>query len=186
MLNSMEMTGHDVFDWEGSDEYHEAVIRAYGKKMMENPKSCVFVSMANSCLKAGKVKMAMEVLEKGMKQHPALLSAHICKARIFIESEQFDDAENILRMVIRQKPENLLARKLIAFVHLKKGEPEKGLKQLEAVREFAPDHPVPQVLHKKLLEAAGEPHVSESQQLVLNTLEGWLATARKMKEKIPA
>lgn len=192
MLNFMEMAGHDVFDWEGSDEYHETVIRAYGKKMMENPKSYAFVSMANSCLKGGKVKMAIEVLEKGMKHHPNLLSAHICRARIFIESEKFDDAGKILQRVITQKPENLLARKLMAFVYLKKDEPGEGLKQLEAVRELEPNHKVPHVLQKKLLAAmgltaAGKPDgISESQQLVLNTLEGWLATTQKMKEKISA
>lgn len=192
MLNFMEMTGHDVFDWEGSEEYHEAVIREYGKKLMKRPKSYVFVSMANSCLKAGKTKMAMEVLEKGMKHHPNLLSAHICKARIFIESEQLDDAEKILQRVIAKKPENLLARKLMAFIHLKKDEPEEGLKQLDAVRELEPNHNVPQVLHKKLLAemglaSAGKPDgISESQQLVLNTLDEWLATAKKMKEKISA
>ena len=186
------MTGHDVFDWEGSDEHVEAVIRAYGKKMMENPKSYAFVSMANSCLKAGKTKMAMEVLDKGMKQHPTLLSAHICKARIYIESEKFDDAGKILQRVIDQKPENLLARKLMAFIHLKRDEPEEGIKQLEAVRELEPDHKVPRVLHKKLLAAVGPAEtdeaggLSESQQLVLNTLEGWLTSAQKMKEKVSA
>jgi len=148
--------------------------------------------MANSCLKAGKLKMAMEVLVKGMKHHPNLLSAHICKARILIESGKFDAAGKILQKVIAQKPENLLARNLMAFVHLKNNEPEEGLRQLEAVRKLEPNHKVPQALHKKLLDAmgidaAGEAGgVSESQQLVLNTLEGWLAGAQKMKEKIPA
>ena len=192
MLNSIAMAGHDVFDWEDLDDYHDAVIKAYGKKMMKNPKSYVFVSMANSCLKAGKLKMAMEVLNKGMKQHPNLLSAHICKARIFIESENFDNAQIILQKVIVQKPENLLARKLMAFVHLKKDEPEQGLSQLEAVRKMEPNRNVPHFLHKKLLAAKGlaakdeDGGVSESQQLVLNTLDGWLAAAQKMKENIPA
>ena len=193
MLNSIGMAGRDVFDWKDSDEYHEAVIREYGKKMLKNPESFAFVSMANSCLKAGKVRMAADVLEKGMKHHPNLLSAHICKARILIETEKLDEAGEILQNIIIKKPEHLLARKLMAFVHLKKGRPEDGLAQIEKIREIEPNHEVPQVLHKKLLnlkklQAVIEKHpVSDApQQLLLSTLESWLSRAETMKEQATA
>jgi tetratricopeptide (TPR) repeat protein len=127
------------------------------------------------------------VLEKGMKQHPNLLSAHLCKARIFIETGNLDEAGTILQRIIDQKPENLLARKLMAFVHLKRDEPEEGLEQLDRIKEIEPDHKVPQALHSKLLAARESlGGISESQQLILTTLEGWLKNAEKMQGKVSA
>lgn len=177
VLNYHFMGIINEFDWQGSDEHHDAVIRAYGKMMIKNPKSFVFVSMADTCLKAGKTRMAMEVLEKGMKQHPHLLSAHLCKARVYVETGSLDSAERILLNIIRKKPCNIYARKLMAFIHLKTGRPEEGLEQLDEIKRIEPGHKLPQPLHKKLLASTNR---NERQKTTIQTLEKWLDNSSKM------
>lgn len=167
----------DEFGWRGSDEHHNAVIRAYGKMMMENPKSFVFVSMADTCIKVGKTQMAMEVLEKGMKHHPSLLSAHLCKARVYIEAGKTNNAENILLNILEKKPANLHARRLMAFIHLQTDRPEEGLKQLDEIKKIEPRHKLPQVLHKKLLARQKK---NNRQKTTIKTLERWLDNSAKL------
>lgn len=174
------MGGTEEFGWRGSDEHHNEVIRTYGRMMIENPKSFVFVSMADTCIKVGKTRMAMEVLEKGMKHHPSLLSAHLCKAKVYIETGSLNRAEEILLNIMEKKPGNLHARRLMAFIYLQTGRPEEGLKQLEEIKKLEPRHKLPQVLHKKLLACQNR---NERQKTTIKTLERWLDNSAKMSAR---
>ncbi|GMT42725.1 MAG: hypothetical protein IEMM0002_1136 [bacterium] len=173
-----------VSGWRGSDEYYDALIRTYGRKMIKNPRSYAFVSMANTCLKAKKPKMALEVLKKGMEHHPNLLSAHLCRAKIYIEINQLGRAMDMLVNIIDQKPENLHARKLMAFIHLKVGRPEEGLEQIDEIKKIEPYHPPPAILSKKLL-ALQELHKKrvERRKMIVSTLEQWLSNSSSMLVK---
>lgn len=140
----------DELDWHGSEEYYDAVIRSYGKMMLKNPRSYVFVSMANTCLKAGKTRMALQVLEKGMKHHPRLASARACKARILIHLNKSHKAREILEEVLREDPKNILARRLMALTCLENGEYREGLEYLEEITKIWPNHQPLKKLYQKL------------------------------------
>lgn len=184
--------------WRGSKEYLDAVLRHYAMVLIKNPTSLIFVSMANTAFKSGKLGLAEEVTNRGLKHHPHLPSALILKARVLLAGGRLDEAEKIVARVISKDPRNFLARKVMAEICLKKGKPANGLEHLEVVRETIPKKNLHQRLFElltatKLLEAGGFDPVEAAQRLengdtnlkIISILEKWLNNIGKMigKEK---
>lgn len=84
--------------------------------LAENPSSYVFTSMASECMRSGRNKMALEVLERGLKRHPTLRSALTLKGRALISLGRAEEARGILEGVVRADADNLLARRLLEKV----------------------------------------------------------------------
>ncbi len=155
VLNLLAVSDFNGFDWRDSAEYYDAVIRKYGKMLLENPRSPVFVSMANTCLKAGKLRMARDVIERGLKRRPNLVSAKVCKAHIFIDMGMYAEAREILMPIAQKMPENVLSRRLLAQVCLKTKDYSDGLKWLEEIKNVWPSYRPPERLHRELKAGLG-------------------------------
>jgi hypothetical protein len=82
--------------------------------LAKNPSSYVFVSMASECARAGKNKMALAVLEKGLTFHPTLGSALTMKGRVLASLGRATEARDILTRVADSDPDNLLARRILS------------------------------------------------------------------------
>lgn len=89
------------------------VLEHYGRILAKNPYSYVFVSMASECIRSGRNKMALEVLERGLKLHPTLRSALTLKGRALISLGRAEQARELLAGVLRADGENLLAKRLL-------------------------------------------------------------------------
>ncbi len=161
MLNLLAVSDFNGFDWRDSAEYYDAVIRKYGKMLLKNPRSPVFVSMANTCLKAGRLRMARDVIERGLKHRPNLVSAKVCKAHIFIDMGMCTEAMEILMPIAQEMPENVLSRKLLAQVCLKTEDYSDGLKWLEEIKDVWPSYRPPKRLHRELRAGLGEYDMAE-------------------------
>ena len=177
-----------------SREWHEAVIREYARMMVKNPRSRVFVSMADTCLRAGRAKMALDVLNKGLRQHPALNAAHVQKGRALMALGRLSEAKQSLGYAMRSNPQNVLARKLLARLHLETGEPARGMEMLDEIRRLWPDHEPAAKLYDELRGAIekemsgenrhGDMEPSDDGRVeALGTLERWLGNANKMMVK---
>jgi tetratricopeptide (TPR) repeat protein len=173
--------------------WQDAVIRDYARRMIKNPGSFAFVSMADSCIRAGRAKMALEVLDKGLRFHPELNAAHTQKGRALMALGRFSEAKRSLGYAIQNSAQNVLARKLLARLYLETGEPAKGMALLDEIRRLWPDHEPPQKLCGEL-RAAIEKEREErdgdyreereqpdtGQREARETLERWLGNANKM------
>lgn len=81
--------------------------------LAKNPSSYVFVSMASEFMRSGRNKMALEVLERGLKLHPTLRSALTLKGRALISLGKAEQARELLAGVLRADADNLLAKRLL-------------------------------------------------------------------------
>ncbi len=174
----MVVSDYNGYDWRDSAEYYETVIRQYGKMFLKNPRSPVFVSMANTCLKAGRLRMALDVIERGLKHRPNLTSANVCKAHIFIDMGMYSEAKEILMPIAQKKPENVLCRKLLAQACLKTEDYSDGLKWLEEIKNVWPSYRPPESLYKKLKAGLGGDDMEEAGE------EDWGETAEAAASEI--
>lgn len=177
-----------------SREWHDAVIREYARMMVKNPRSHIFVSMADTCLRAGRAKMALEVLNKGLRWHPALNAAHVQKGRALMALGRVGEAKQSLGYAARSNAQNVLARKLLARLYLETGEPARGMEVLDEIRRLWPDHEPAKILYDELRGAIekemgekgrreeGEPS-DDGRRDALDKLERWLGNANKMMVK---
>ncbi len=175
-------------------ERHEAVIRQYGRMLIKNPRSYIFVSMAESCIRAGRAKMALELLNKGLRWHPTLTAAHVQKGRALMALGRFMEARQSLAYAVNSDPSNVLARKLLAQLHLENGAPAKGMALLDEVRRLWPDHEPPAKLYGQLKRAMENETKDEdyreerespgdSHREAMDTLGQWLDNANRMMGK---
>lgn len=169
----------------------DAVIREYARMMMDNPRSHAFVSMADTCIRAGRAKMALDVLNRGLQWHPALNAAHVQKGRALMALGRLTEAKQSLGYALRNNAQNVLARKLLARLYLETGEPARGLALLDEIRRLWPDHEPAKKLYDELRGAIekekGDKDYREERERpddgrreALDKLERWLGNANKM------
>lgn len=162
--------------------------------MVKNPRSYVFVSMANTCLRAGRAKMALDVLNKGLRWHPALNAAHVQKGRALMALGRVGEAKQSFGYAIRSNDQNVLARKLLALLYLETGEPARGMALLDEIRRLWPDHEQAKKLYDELRGAiekemkdgnrgVAPERPDDGRRDALDKLERWLGNANKMMVK---
>jgi tetratricopeptide (TPR) repeat protein len=159
--------------------------------MAKNPRSFVFLPLGNTCIQAGRLKLANEVINRGLSYYPKLNSALLAKARILLARDRSAEAEKIINIVLERDPVNFLAKKLMAETCLNLGKPDEGLACLDSVRREAPKKNIRQKLYEMLLAqkagkekgVATEQVFEEKENKVINTLERWLNKASKMTIK---
>jgi tetratricopeptide (TPR) repeat protein len=96
-----------------------------------DPTSRIFLQLAEEYRHLGRVKEALEVLEKGLKEHPGYLSALVAKGRCHIELGEPQLARAVLERVVKQDPTQMVANKLLVRACLETGEPERARERLE-------------------------------------------------------
>jgi tetratricopeptide (TPR) repeat protein len=93
--------------------------------------SRVFLQLAEEYRHLGRVKEALAVLEKGLKEHPGYLSALVAKGRCHLELGEGEAARAVLERVVKQDATQMVANKLLVRAYLETGEPAKARERLD-------------------------------------------------------
>lgn len=107
-----------------------AKIDSLRAKVDADPKSRHFYPLAEELRKIGRVEEAEKVLRAGLEHHSTYLSAWISLGRILKDRGSLGEALEALTRGLSLDPENVVAAKLLAHVHLALGN------KVEAVRKF--------------------------------------------------
>ncbi|MDH5543054.1 MAG: tetratricopeptide repeat protein [Nitrospinota bacterium] len=173
-------------NWRKTQGYLDQLISLYGKMMVGKPRSFIFLPLADSCIKAGRLRLANEVINRGLSHHAGLTSGLLMKARIMMAQGKHEAAEKMISPIIEKSPDNFLARKLMAETCLKLNKPGIGIQHLEHVRKAACGTGIREDLFRMLEDASrkrntpAEETGGNSKQNIVNTLERWLTNAGKM------
>ena len=108
------------------------------KDFQKNPKSLVFVSLAESYRAEGLFVQALEILEEGLMHHPQLASALVAKARCLNETRRYGEALQQLKVVLRNNPQNIKAHKLQAEIYVRLGQRKAAIRALTNVVSLFP------------------------------------------------
>jgi tetratricopeptide (TPR) repeat protein len=126
--------------------------------------------MASECMRAGRNKMALEVLERGLKLHPTLRSARTLKGRALISLGKTEQARELLEGLVRADADNLLAKRLLNKVG-------PGFQKAEAPGVKKAGGPAAGAGSGPEKTAAASPDAQR-----VKTLEKWLGNAARMRK----
>src|SRR6218665_1023734 len=115
------------------EPYKPGLVRNRGllqqlKEFQRNPRSLIFVALADSYRQEGLPHQALEILEEGLAYHPGLASALIAKARCLFELRRYAEALAEPQAATRTNPQNLKAFKLQAEIYVRLGQRKAAIR----------------------------------------------------------
>lgn len=124
-------------------------IASYTELLVKDPRSTIFVSLAETYRKMGLLEDAQQIINKGLEYHPDFAPAHIVLGRIECQLEQFEASRNSFSKALQIDPDSLAALVGFARLHLILEEPEDARQLLLRARKLSP---ADSVINKMLLE----------------------------------
>jgi tetratricopeptide (TPR) repeat protein len=99
------------------------------ERIFRDPKSRLFVPLAEEYKKAGDVEMAIHVLSEGLKNNPGYVTARSFLGRLLLEKGDLKASQREFEEVAAAVPDNLLARRKLGDLHILQGRKEEALEQ---------------------------------------------------------
>jgi tetratricopeptide (TPR) repeat protein len=95
---------------------NNSVFLKYYNRWQENPRSIVFVPVAEYFMRYGMLGDALNVLRAGLKHHPDLISANIVMARLQMKTGDLAGAKETTTKILSIMPENAIAQRLFETI----------------------------------------------------------------------
>ncbi len=111
------------------------------ERLSKDPKSKLFVPLAEEYKKAGDIEMAITVLTEGLKNNPGYVTAKSFLGRLFLDKGDLSEAQKEFEEVIKAIPDNLLAQRKLGDIHALQGRPQEALRFFKAVLTANPKDP---------------------------------------------
>jgi len=108
------------------------------KELQRNPRSLVFVTLAENYRLERLPHQALEILEEGFIFHPGLASALTTKARCLFDLRRFAEASSVCREILAGNPANIKAQKLQADIFVRLGQRRAAIRALTKVVSLFP------------------------------------------------
>jgi len=117
------------------------------ERIAKDPKSKLFVPLAEEYKKAGYIEMAVSVLQEGLKNNPSYVTARSFLGRLLMEAGDLTGAQKELEEVIKSIPDNLLAQRKLADLYVYQGRSSDALQRYRAVLTLNPgDKEIPSLI----------------------------------------
>lgn len=108
------------------------------ERISRDPKSKLFVPLAEEYKKSGDIEMAVHVLTEGLKNNPGYVTARSFLGRLLFEMGDMNAARREFEEVIKAVPDNLLAQKKLGDLHVLSGNRTEALKCYKTARSLNP------------------------------------------------
>jgi cytochrome c-type biogenesis protein CcmH/NrfG len=99
----------------------EADIARLSRRLRDEPRSTVFVALADALRRGGRFGEGLQVLREGFRVHPDHAPARVVLGRIHLEMGNRPLAAEVLQDVVAGDPENLAAASLLARLFVEDG-----------------------------------------------------------------
>ncbi len=132
----------------------DPAIARFREMLARDPRSMAFAPLAEALRKSGRLDEAVAAAEAGLKTHPGYLGGLVVLGRALFDKGDIPRAFDILSKAVKANPDNYMAAKTLARIHLLRGEAGLALTAFRTVRSLMPgDREVEEELAR--LEAAG-------------------------------
>jgi tetratricopeptide (TPR) repeat protein len=108
------------------------------ERISRDPKSKLFVPLAEEYKKSGDIEMAIHVLTEGLKNNPGYVTARSFLGRLLFDMGDLASARREFEEVVKAVPENLLAQKKLGDLHVLLGNSTEALKYYKTARSLNP------------------------------------------------
>ncbi len=123
-------------------ESHEISLSPEIKPLLDewtsNPKSTVFVKLADEYRKSGLFDEALEVCEEGLKDNPGYLSADMVLAKIYFDMGEYEKSMQEVTKVVTAQSDNLMAQNLLLKLYINNGDKENAIKACDIISFLDP------------------------------------------------
>ncbi len=117
------------------------------ERIAKDPKSKLFVPLAEEHKKAGDIETAIRVLTEGLKQNPGYVTARSFLGRLLMDTGDLAGAQKELEEVIKTIPDNLLAQRKLGDIYVLQGRGTDALPRYKAALALNPgDKDLPSLL----------------------------------------
>jgi tetratricopeptide (TPR) repeat protein len=114
-------------------------IRKLERALSRDPRSRLFLPLAEAHRELGHHQRAVELFQAGLKHHPGYIRARIGLARTLKILGRFDESREQLHRVVSLAPDNGLARRLLAELYQSEGLPEQAALEVRAWLRYQPE-----------------------------------------------
>jgi tetratricopeptide (TPR) repeat protein len=108
------------------------------ERVSKDPKSKLFVPLAEEYKKAGDLEMAVYVLAEGLKNNPGYVTARSILGRLLLEQGDLAGSQKELEEVVKVIPDNLLAQRKLGDICILRNNPKDALKYYKSVLSLNP------------------------------------------------
>lgn len=108
------------------------------KTLTRDPASRQFLALADEYRRQGQTREAISVLERGLAQNPSAVAGHVALGRLLQQGGRLDDALAAYQAALRLDPQNLVALRQTADVHVSRGDTVEAVKKLKLFRGLSP------------------------------------------------
>ncbi len=123
-----------------TDLYKNPELEALFKKYQANPTGQIFAPLADACRKEGMVEEALEITERGVRQHPAYTSGLVVHAKCLYDAGRPDEAYTAFEKVLSLDDNNLVALRYLGTLSIQRGDHTSARRYLNHILEFDPDN----------------------------------------------
>ncbi|HMM34442.1 MAG TPA: tetratricopeptide repeat protein [Thermoanaerobaculia bacterium] len=117
-----------------------------------------FLAVADEHRRQGRPREAIDILESGLAQNPSSVAGYVALGRLFQQTGQLDKAIDSFQSALKLDPQNLVAIRQLADVHLARGEKVEAIKRLKLFRGLSPgDREVAELIRQLDVELAPPP-----------------------------
>lgn len=115
-------------------------IEKLGERWRKNPKSLVFVPLADAYRKGGMLEEAIEVCNEGLKYHPNNAGAHVVLAKCYYDTNKPALARNEYEEAINLDPQNIVAIMGLANIYREREMNELAAEHYRRVLDIDPSN----------------------------------------------
>jgi tetratricopeptide (TPR) repeat protein len=102
------------------------------ERISKDPKSKLFVPLAEEYKKTGDIEMAVYVLTEGLKNNPGYITARSFLGRLLLEKGDLAGSQQELEEVVKAIPDNLLAQRKLGDLYILQNIPSEALKHYKS------------------------------------------------------
>jgi tetratricopeptide (TPR) repeat protein len=103
------------------------------ERVSKDPKSKLFVPLAEEYKKAGDLEMAVYVLTEGLKNNPGYVTARSILGRLLLDQGDLAGSQKELEEVVKVIPDNLLAQRKLGDICILRNNPKEALRYYKSV-----------------------------------------------------
>jgi|GEM_PF-776665 len=108
------------------------------ERISKDPKSKLFVPLAEEYKKAGDIERAIAVLREGINTNPGYVIAKSFLGRLLLDKGNLVEAQKEFQEVIKLAPDNVLAQRKLGDIYALQGKTAEALECFKAVLAFNP------------------------------------------------
>ncbi len=108
------------------------------ERISKDPKSKLFVPLAEEYKKNGDIEMAIHVLSEGLKNNPGYVTARSFLGRLLLEKGELAASQKEFEEVVKAIPDNLLAQRKLGDINILQNTQDEALKHYKIALALNP------------------------------------------------